>query len=906
MRQPRILVAITLLLAFGALGAAGWVLLDEPAPVPDAPPAAGDGSAGEREESDWPVAAHAAEGWLAPDPDRGLDVPVIERLSGPVEEGVGPTLVVTERETGRPLPDAAVRLVARDCATDEEWDRLLGHDPGLDPWIEEHGDPVGLDALGTAALPWRPLEAIVVAEAGDRRGRRALRLDSGERVLLRLVRREKLTLLALDPDGRPQRDVPLSLQSIRRGDPWRGPARLLWSGSADPDGRAILAQGGELLSRHLDADGLASEAVVVATLAFVCRDPSPALIDPRTGCARPAVVVTPPRSTLRLRAEGEPGEPFAGDVELFAALDGRTRDAIPVQRVWPATIPAGRTIELTVEAGAPVRLDARSRDGRFEAARTTVTAPPRAESADVTLRLRTRPEPPCCRLLVVDASGAPFEAGEVRWQLAAHSAERPFRPELLAPDPGRIRAARAAPDGALSIETALLAEFVARNSGGPRSDRGRRNPADRSVECRLELFVGLDAPRVTGARHASALRLPPIQPTDELDLGTIVLAEVPLLAGGRAVDREGNGISDVEVRVTESREKPRSWRALTDREGRFAIHSTSTTPALEVWPSRDRWHREGEFQDGGAAVPLRVAAGAGDVEFTLRRNGWAHGRLLVDPGISRHGLALTALPQPARDVRFELAEDGRFLVHGPPGPRTLAVLSKLGHPDPIASIAGFRFEEGEETVDPRIDPIDLRRDLRQVELAVSDGDGGPIARALLRLVSGQDRILAVERTTDPFGRAVVTTPVSGSWLILGTPRHRFRSVRFEPSFQEIELAPAAVVRVRVEGPAERLLQTRGFGPTLTLSVAADGREFLEAWKELPAAGARRVDATTFELRAPVNGDYRLVWKRRPQDPDRDAVAGPRGVTVGLRDSAVEVVEKWSAEDVARISRRLGR
>ncbi len=278
----------------------------------------------------------------------------------------GPTLIVVERETGRPRPDAAVRLVQRARLTDGEYRGLVDYDAEAEPLIEKLGDVVELDALATVQLPWGASDALVFVVAGDRQLRRSLRLDEPGRKLLRLVRHERLTLVTADPNGRRQGDVPIELTSLAIGAPPLSPARTLLARRTDADGEIVLAHGAELLDEHLDADGLATRAVIVASLAFPCRDPRPTLIDPRTGCKQPVVLVTPPRSTLRLRAKNDRGDPFERDVTVHATCPDAAPSAIPVEREWSATIAAGGTLPLMVESGAAIHLEAQSSDGACE------------------------------------------------------------------------------------------------------------------------------------------------------------------------------------------------------------------------------------------------------------------------------------------------------------------------------------------------------------------------------------------------------------------------------------------------------------------------------------------------------------------------------------------------------------
>jgi hypothetical protein len=573
-----------------------------------------------------------------------------------------------------------------------------------------------------------------------------------------------------------------------------------------------------------------------------------------------------------------------------------------VRSHWLATIPAARSLELTVETDAEIRLDAWSPDGRFRSKGELVRAPGVAESRDVTLVLAPKPEPAFCTLRVVDPGGAPVPGSDVFWQLGG----RPERGiEDVTPNPALLQRGRAGLRGELQLETATLARFIGKRVADSRSRSGRRR-AD-TTDAFLEVFRDLDSPKVTGASFAAALELPRLAPDDETDLGTVVLVEVPVLIAGRARDPEGRGVPDVDVAVRENRnEAARRWLARTDAAGRFRIHARGETPSLEVWTSRERWYREGEYRADGKRDPLLVPIGAGDVEITLHRCGWARGSLLVDPGISLHDLSLAALPEPSPDVGFRLEADGRFLVHAPPGRRTLIVRSQLAPPDPIAEVGDFVLEEAKESVDPRLDPIDLRRELDQVELRVTSTDGSPISNALLRLVPNGGRPIVVPRSTDPFGRAIVTTPLFDSWLIVGTPDHWFRAIGFDPAFQDVELAPAVLVRVKVEGPAERILKSEKFRPWLELTQPEGGDAFSRVWNSLPPQAARRRDSTTFDLKACMAGTYRLSWQPDARLGSRHSLRDRPWIEVTGRDALVEVVEKLSERDVREIESRLRR
>jgi hypothetical protein len=792
----------------------------------------------------------------------------------------GPTLTFVEAETNHPLADAAVWMFLRDEVDDELWKALQRFDGDLEPSVYEHGHPLELDALATVKIEGNDSEAWIVADAGDRHLRRTIALDTAARRILRLVRRESLKVITADPNGRRQREVPVSLQSLRLGTPWHPPSRLLVRRVTDHDGEAVVEQGSEILDAYLDDDGLSTDRVVVAALAFPCRDPSPRLVDPRRGCAEPVILVTPPRSTLKLRAVDDQGLALDADVTVDVETV-ESNPSIPVVHDWTSLIRRRSTSDVAVEANVRLRLQAWSVDGWYAAAPTIELSAPAAESRGVELVLvrRDAPIPPGCFLAVgqvLAPDGSPLRSSSLSWQLDA--GDLPVARSLATTTTdgdGRIR---------LPIPR-----------GGTWEDfDGSSQPA----EHRLVVFDEIETPPSRGARLRGIAKFCDPRPGSDAMLGPIRLEEIPVLVAGRVVDRDGLGIADVRVEVREDGlREPRAWELRTGDDGRFWIRDTTRARMLELWPSKEHWYREDAFwPETDVRRWISVAVSAADVECVLRRKGCVRGSILVDPGISRTGLGLGVLPKPAPDLRTRLDPDGRFFLEGAPSRRSVTVESVTGAAEPIRQIDQVVLREGEETRDPRLDPIDLRGDLRQIEIEVrSSIDDAPI-RDVAVFLTRTRAMKRAPRGTDPFGRAILTTPTFDSALALGHPAWMIELRSFDRSFLDVQLSPAATVRVKVEGPMERILAAGTISPALRLERADRGRIVKDVWDQLPRAPPKKIDTMTYEFRATAFGAYELSWER---SGERWPVRSSRVIVRALR---VDLVEQFTEEEAARLQR----
>jgi hypothetical protein len=73
----------------------------------------------------------------------------------------------------------------------------------------------------------------------------------------------------------------------------------------------------------------------------------------------------------------------------------------------------------------------------------------------------------------------------------------------------------------------------------------------------------------------------------------------------------------------------------------------------------------------------------------------------------------------------------------------------------LARIEGIRVVSGEDTRDPRLDPLDLRGRTRWLRLRILAVDGRPLASTRIKVTDGRH---GVDARTDDDGRALVLVP----------------------------------------------------------------------------------------------------------------------------------------------------
>ncbi len=906
-RAARAIVALLLLIP--ALLA--WLLLREP-PSRRAAPAVDDPTPRDATSHDLghddPTrtgdgdAVSSAPSVEVPDPAR-------ESVVADFVETIGPTIVVLERETGRPLPDAGVWWLARDEVEAARWRELQRGDAATLEALEHDGHAVELDALAGAELPWRASLARLWVRDGDREALRTIALDERAHHRIALARAEALTLRAVDGDGRPVRDVPVALAACPVVDgnltPQREEPLHLVDAVTDRDGEVRCERGSRWLDEHVDGDGLATRQALIAALAFPCRDRRTTAIDPRDGCKAPIELRPPLLADLRLRAA------LANDAPRLVPVIVQIACAEPIAGPLPSfvaqrALPAGEAIEQVIEAAGRFRIEAESDDGKLVSDPIVVTAGAVATTTELLIRLKPRPPPPLGTIVVLDPGNRPLATTEVAWQPAD---------KVDFPKPAAMLLGTTDPRGRLAVKLESLP---------------RPLPGESSA---LQLYAGLIDGGDGGARLRGQLVLVKSSYADGEMLGQVVMAEVPRIVAGRVVSGSGAGLRDVALSIVD---RDRAWMdhgrlALVEQslglrvhwntrsgeEGRFEVHSRPTCTDVVIRAELRGWHHVATVEEARLQPHDEASVGADQATVVMRRNGRARGRLLVEPGVSIARLALRSDPDDpdgAPLLRAELADDGRFEVEGIPGRFTLQVVSRT---DPavagqswtraahvLAEVADLAWVEDQFIVDPRLDPIDLRGALETIEVVARTPEGEPIAGARLFLVGSRDDVIELAPTADPFGRAVVSVPIGTPRLVVGTRDRLVQWTRFDRPQWELVLPPAPRVRLVLPGADHPL---RGMPAVLELRQADFGDATNDVARSLGPFECRRVgDDDSREMLLESGVPFLGTWYARflTSPSDRSALWSVR-VEVRANDPIVEVRVELTAAQVEQIEQRRG-
>lgn len=372
-----------------------------------------------------------------------------------------------------------------------------------------------------------------------------------------------------------------------------------------------------------------------------------------------------------------------------AALEGWAKDAEFIDGKWRLE-PIGTGLQLEVRAWYP--------DGRAPAVQTVLSGPSfDGEEVAATLRF---------------AEEFPFVTGRVVFP----GADEPIR-HL---------------DGRLGAESS---NRPSKRREPFRSGFGVEIESDGTFRFRLRTLDDEDPPNLLELADRARTRigrvsLPVVTPSTSVDVGTVEMRELPVLAAGRVVDEAGLVVPNAVVRASEPVEgsdgRFRDVSLATTsagRDGRFEIRAIDPPDRVRLLAS-DR---------GSKAGRIEVDAGRTDVEIVVRdeteRGGTVAGRVLLDDGISldhvevmlegadgRH--AVRGISETGGGFEFRGVSPGRVDVEVRTRPAKLA----------IERIEDIAVVEGESSRDDRVAWIDLRGRLRYLRVRLVDGDGAAWAR----------------------------------------------------------------------------------------------------------------------------------------------------------------------------------
>ncbi|MBL8752606.1 MAG: carboxypeptidase regulatory-like domain-containing protein, partial [Planctomycetes bacterium] len=222
------------------------------------------------------------------------------------------------------------------------------------------------------------------------------------------------------------------------------------------------------------------------------------------------------------------------------------------------------------------------------------------------------------------------------------------------------------------------------------------------LELRLPLPAapaGVAAPSCLGAR----VNLPALRGGQRIELGTVVLGELPALVAGLVVDDEGNPVENADVQVQwevtgEGRNERDPWRPMamlrtrSGADGRFRIDGPLPNGKLRVRADTD--------QHFAASLPLWQQGQ--EVRIQIDRNGVLRGRVLLPDSLADGALSLQLRPvdeslrrSETRATDLSRRRGGRFTLEPLRPGRYDALVLLRNVAEPVAVLGDVWIRPGE-------------------------------------------------------------------------------------------------------------------------------------------------------------------------------------------------------------------
>jgi len=296
-------------------------------------------------------------------------------------------------------------------------------------------------------------------------------------------------------------------------------------------------------------------------------------------------------------------------------------------------------------------------------------------------------------------------------------------------------------------------------------------------------------------------------------------SERPVVAAGLVLDAEGRPFGDASIEAGRPGFEPifdsqpdSPWadipilRTRTDASGRFELEGTSPLPSIEL---------RATHADGVDAASITVDAGSHAVRLVLARGGSIRGRVQLDAGVAARGLGIQALRSgetAGPSVLWTL--DGGTVGHGGssvgpdadlgfefrgllPGSYTLRAFLEHGW-EPVFDVSAIVVRSGEATLDPRLDPMDLRGLLRSFEIRVADETGQPVSIGMAAWVSKPGTSTA-RKVAFTDARFFILSAAPSVDLEVGATGFRTTRLSAVDGPREVILRMGITVRIRMRG-----------------------------------------------------------------------------------------------------------
>ncbi|MGK0203694.1 MAG: hypothetical protein ACI89X_000387 [Planctomycetota bacterium] len=296
---------------------------------------------------------------------------------------------------------------------------------------------------------------------------------------------------------------------------------------------------------------------------------------------------------------------------------------------------------------------------------------------------------------------------------------------------------------------------------------GRTEEARWRMEFRCLQAATGDA--VTGTWLGAIVELPPWPPGKRIELGNIVLGELPPLAAGIVVDDRGDPVANASVNIQQEQPQTKSSGSRTNNLRQFdtgqlqlTFEGASGSSLSNGWLSNTRQQRwrsmrhlaaitaaDGTFHIH-APMPtgtLRITADTGDhasqsvsltgptsnLRIVISRNGALKGLVLVPEWLPDGAVSITVRAREKNEgrqsntsTRIRKSSDGKFVLQ-PLRPGRYDVLVMMRNlKAPMASVLDVTVQPGINK-EPRLQPIDVRQSLFRYYLRAFDDASQPFS-----------------------------------------------------------------------------------------------------------------------------------------------------------------------------------
>jgi len=608
---------------------------------------------------------------------------------------------IVRADDGEPVPHARVSWwpIAAPLSGTEEFRTWLSSNT-----VEAHESSavrLQADRQGRVWVSDSDLGFVVVARTAELWGYASFGLDIKGPAQVRLAADLDVRVQVVDEQGRPVAGVPVALRE-RRG---AAHTDHITARTDEPQGLAVLRHARPFLQRTAG-----SSPVFVVAVPGIFDPPVERPIDLQHSSPQILKLVLPPTGSCEVVVGDPSGEPILGEVRVHLRFAPRGSDSRPESAPPGETFLSGEGGRVLFEHVALGRdlVGAVTHHRALSSEEIRGPGPTRAGER-VQLRAGLGSDLAIWRGRLLDPSGAALGSATAFARLEATDPDSQFEGTAGA------WTVRTAEDGRFSVVTVPIAQrperlvvavYALSDRGVPVSVARVPAPAD----------VG------AGAR----------------ELGDFLLRELPVVVEGEVVDARGEPVAGATVMPTLHvaadapqpavvRWPPRHNFMLTDRSGRFELRGE--VPSVQIALAARKGGLTGE--------PLVVTTGARGVRLVLEPGGVIEGRVLLDPDVLDTPILVeVALVGPAPKVAVRpgegpsrLGADGRFAVLGlAPGMYAVRIVHEATARE-LGTVSGVAVASGETTRDPRLDPLDLRRASRFVELTLVDEWGTPVPGA---------------------------------------------------------------------------------------------------------------------------------------------------------------------------------